>query len=133
MPSIPSLSSLIPSSLTSAVDNGQAQARAQLTQVAQNNVQDPNAKELATKVDALVKRQFGGDYKKAFQSYAGPNGEVSPDGVSRLLSDAGVGNLLTRGMWTSGVMDKFDTNHNGSVSWQEFSGALRQNGVNVGS
>jgi hypothetical protein len=132
MPSIPSVSTLNPSrSTTPAVDSNDA-ARSRLTQLVANQTgQDPRAADLAQKVNNLVHSKFGGDYKKAFQHYAGANGEVSRDGINRLLSDAGVGNGFTRGFYTDGVMDKFDTNRNGSVSWSEFSGGMRANGVSI--
>jgi hypothetical protein len=139
MPSIPSNSS-VTRSVTTAVDNSQTQARAQLTQLARTATApaDPRAAEVGRKVDDLVRRQYGGDYKKAFQHYAGPNGEVSREGVKQLLRDADVGSDMqipfvgtTRDKYADGLMDKFDTNRNGSVSWSEFSGGLRSVGVNL--
>ena len=131
MPSFPSISSAAPRSTTPAVSDNDA-ARNRLTQLVANHVaQDPRAAEVAQKVNNLVQSRFGGDYKKAFQHYAAANGEVSRDGINRLLSDAGVGNGFTRGFYTDALMDKFDTNRNGGVSWSEFSGGMRQNGVNM--
>jgi hypothetical protein len=139
MPSIPSNSS-VTRSVTTAVDNSQTQARAQLTQLARTATPptDPRAAEVGRKVDDLVRSRFGGDYKKAFSHYAGSNGEVSRAGVKQLLRDAGVGSDIpipfvgtTRDAYADGLMDKFDTNKNGSVSWSEFTGGLRGVGVNL--
>src|SRR4051794_21954535 len=73
----PSMASITPSTArltpnTAVSDNDRA--RQQLTQLAANNAPaDPRAADLARKVDTLVKNKFGGDYRKAFQHYAGGN------------------------------------------------------------
>jgi hypothetical protein len=131
-----------PRTLPTADDNGQTQARAQLTQLARAATPptDPQAAAVGRQVDDMVKKKFGGDYKKAFQHYAGANGEVSRDGVKALLKDAGIGSDTqipfigsTRDKYADALMDKFDSNHNGSVSWQEFTGGMKNVGVNIGN
>ncbi|MFO0728811.1 MAG: EF-hand domain-containing protein [Myxococcota bacterium] len=85
---------------------------------------DDHERELVTKIGALVQRDFGGDNRAAFNHYAGSDHQVSRDELSRLLSDAGIGNFLTRGSWVSGIMDRLDGppngDGNGKISWTEF-------------
>jgi hypothetical protein len=90
---------------------------------------DPRAAAMGRQVQNLVNQRFGGDQQRAFNHYAGGAGrEVSREGVNRLLSDANVGNGLTRGAYTSGVMDQFDTNRNNAISWSEFQSGMRRVG-----
>jgi len=90
--------------------------------------EDPNVRELTTKVGRLVDRQFDGSMRAAFDHYAGADGKVSRDELSDLLSDAHVGNFVTRGAWVSGIMDRLDKapngNGDGKVSWTEFSSVM---------
>lgn len=88
---------------------------------------DPRAVELAKKVDTLVKKKFAGSYEQAFKSYTrgSPTG-ASSDAVYQLLSDANVGGWFSRSFYVSAVMDKFDNNHNGKISWAEFDGNLKE-------
>lgn len=86
---------------------------------------DPRAADVGRRVNALVQRQFGGNQQAAFNHYARGGPEVSRPQVQQLLSDAGVGNGLTRGTYTSAVMDRFDTNRNNGVSWAEFQAGMR--------
>lgn len=88
---------------------------------------DPRAVELAKKVDTLVKRKFAGSYEAAFKSYTrGATTGASSEHVNRLLTDANVGGWFSRGFYVSAVMDKFDTNKNGKISWSEFDGNLKE-------
>lgn len=87
--------------------------------------EDPNVTELTTKVQRLVERRFQGDGRAAFDHYAGADGQVNRDELSRLLSDAGVGNFITRGAWVSGIMERVDGNGNGKISWGEFNAVMR--------
>ncbi len=125
-----------PSTVLNAVNTGNTQdaARARLTQAAAQP-QDPRAAEVAQKIDTLVKNQFGGDYKKAFQHYAGANGQVNSDGLNKLLGDANIGTNIpiigTRPAYASALMDKFDANHDKNISWNEFTGGMKANGVNI--
>lgn len=86
--------------------------------------EDPNVRELTTKIARLVDRDYSGDTRAAFNHYAGGDGLVSSSELSRLLSDAGVGNFLTRGAWVSGIMERLDQSPNGNgdgkISWGEF-------------
>lgn len=86
---------------------------------------DPRARDVAQRVDRLVTERFGGNYQAAFRHYAEGAQEVGPSGVRRLLSDAGVGNGLTRGVYVDALMDRFDGNRSGGVSWQEFQTGLQ--------
>ena len=90
---------------------------------------DAIKKELATKVPAYLQRKFGDmskpeNMKKAFDAYAtGPKHEVTKDGVAKLLKDAGVD--PSNAGWALGpLMDKFDTDKSGGISWSEFQAGL---------
>ncbi|MBL8957524.1 MAG: EF-hand domain-containing protein [Myxococcaceae bacterium] len=93
---------------------------------------DQRALDLGRRVNTMVQNRFQGNYRQAFNHYAQGGAEVSGNQVGRMLGDAGVGNLLTRGAYKDAVMDRFDTNRNGGVSWSEFQSGMRQVGVNVG-
>ena len=76
--------------------------------------------ELSEKVRGLVNRRFGGDYKRAVQHYSKRRGGViDPDELLDLLKDAGIGNALTRSTWVRGIIDRFDKNHDGLISYTE--------------
>ena len=82
---------------------------------------ESDVKELKDKVSKLVKSQFGGDYRKAFDYYdVDHDGGVNAAEVRKLLEDAGVGNRLTRGRWVAGILEQLDTNRNGKIEWKEF-------------
>jgi len=88
--------------------------------------EDENEKELKTKVSKLVSSKFGGDYKKAFGHYdADKDGAVSKSELVNLLSDANVGNGLTRGIWASKIIDKLDQNNDLGIQWAEFESVFR--------
>ena len=42
----------------------------------------------------------------------------------RLLSDAHVGNGVTRATWAKRIIDKLDTNGDSAISWDEFQSAF---------
>jgi Domain of unknown function (DUF4157) len=88
--------------------------------------EDANEKELKEKVGKLISSQYGGDYKKAFDHYAGKDGAVDAFGLKSLLTDAGIGNAFTRGLWVDGILKKLDTNKNGKIEWSEFSAVLKK-------
>lgn len=77
--------------------------------------------ELENKVTELVVSRFGGDYRAAFKHYdTDGNGTISKAELHALLSDAGIGNRLTRGAWASGILAEMDTDGDGAISWAEF-------------
>ena len=83
--------------------------------------------ELRVKVGELVRDRFRGDYHKAFDHYdsAVKDGKISPRELAKLLTDAGVGNWLTRGAWASGIIAELDTDKDGSISMAEFEDVLK--------
>jgi hypothetical protein len=88
--------------------------------------EDANERELKTKVAALVTSRFGGDYKKAFSHYdTDKDGGVTKSEIVQLLSDAGVGNGLTRGIWATKIIDKLDGNQDRAIQWPEFESVFR--------
>jgi hypothetical protein len=85
------------------------------------DAQDKNVEELKKKVGALVDKKFGGSYKKAFDHYdSDRDGGVTKNELMALLSDAGVGNGLTRGVWASKIIDKLDKSGDQKIEWTEF-------------
>ncbi len=88
--------------------------------------EDENEKELEQKVSALVAKKFGGDYKKAFDHYdTDGDGSIGKSELSGMLSEAGVGNGLTRGVWATKIIEKLDTGGDKKVSWGEFETIFR--------
>jgi Ca2+-binding EF-hand superfamily protein len=81
--------------------------------------------ELQTKIAALVRSSYGGDYKQAFDHYDADRTGIDADQLKQLLSDADIGNIFTRGSWVSGIMDKLDVNRDGRIAWDEFEGAVK--------
>jgi hypothetical protein len=101
---------------------------------AQPAARDANTQELVSKVSALCQQRYGAlnatTMHKLFNDYANSKGLVDANGLNRLLSDAGVGNLLTRGLWTDGIMKHFDPPNAagqrvGGISWDAFSRGLK--------
>ncbi|MBL8955407.1 MAG: hypothetical protein JNK82_31825 [Myxococcaceae bacterium] len=90
---------------------------------------------IAQRVQQLVQEKFGGNWQKAFDHYAGGRGkEVTQAGIQRMLNDAGVtvlNGFPPQSMVASRMMDQFDRNRNGGVSWQEFQGGLNGLGVRI--
>jgi Ca2+-binding EF-hand superfamily protein len=83
-------------------------------------------KELTAKVTKLVAERFGGDFAKAFAHYDGDgDGRVDRAELGRLLADAGIGNLLTRGAWASGILTALDASKDGAISAAEFEAVLK--------
>ena len=78
-------------------------------------------KELAQKVTTLVETRFAGDFKAAFGHYdSNHDGAIDKDELKVLLTDAGIGNGLTRWAWVSGIMAELDKDGDGAISWAEF-------------
>jgi hypothetical protein len=95
---------------------------------------DKYAEELKAKVGALVGNKFGGDYKKAFDHYdTDHDGGITKSELTRLLSDAGVGNSLTRGTWASRIIEKLDKNGDSKIEWDEFESVFSGGGQVVAS
>lgn len=81
--------------------------------------EDPNVLELKTRVTQLVNTRFRGDRRAAFNHYA-PSGRLDRAALTRVLEDAGVGNMFTRGAWVHGVMEKLDVDRDDVLTWAEF-------------
>ncbi len=92
---------------------------------ARASAEDPNVTELKTKIARLVTRNFQGDTRAAFNHYAGADGQINRDELTRILADAGIGNFITRGAWVSGVMERVDGNANNKISWAEFEAVIQ--------
>jgi Ca2+-binding EF-hand superfamily protein len=78
-------------------------------------------REIDDKVTALVRTQFGGDYRAAFAHYdADGSGTIDQAELKTLLRDAGIGSGLTRWAWAKEIMEELDTDADGGISWAEF-------------
>ncbi len=94
--------------------------------------QPPSAMEqrIASKINDLVQRRFGGNWQAAFRHYAGRDGQVDREGVLRMLADAGV-NFPPPSMVADRLMEKFDADRSGRISFGEFQTSMRNLGFRV--
>lgn len=81
--------------------------------------------ELIEKTKALVRVKFGGDYRKAFNYYAGKDDLISRSELIDFLKDADVGTWVTRGIWADEILNRIDKDKSGQLSWDEML-ALRE-------
>ena len=82
--------------------------------------------ELRDRANALVTDRFGGDFDRAWAHYDGDrDGRVDRDELQAMLKDAGIGNWLTRGAWTSGIIEALDADQDSTISAAEFQAAIR--------
>jgi Ca2+-binding EF-hand superfamily protein len=83
-------------------------------------------RELKSKVAKLIQHKFAGDYQAAFDCYDTQprDGKISKAELVELLSDADIGNWITRGQWADGIIAELDTDQDGSISWSEFNAVL---------
>ena len=90
---------------------------------------DKRKKELVKRVSDLVYGRFGGDYNAAFNHYATKSSaepSVDADELRELLSDAGVGNSVTRGVWVRGIIGELDRDMDGKISAAEFQSVIER-------
>jgi Ca2+-binding EF-hand superfamily protein len=85
--------------------------------------------ELVTKVRALMQKKYGATdtatLRKLFDEYdANKDGKIDKRELEKLLTDAGIGNSLTRGMWIKGVIGAVDENSDKLIEWDELSKAI---------
>ncbi len=74
--------------------------------------------ELKSKIGALALHIVVGKYANA-------NGKLGRPELVNLLSDAGVGNFITRGVWAEGIIKELDRNADGAISVDEFMEVLK--------
>jgi Ca2+-binding EF-hand superfamily protein len=73
-------------------------------------------------VTSLVDNKFAGDWHKAFNSFdLTGKGSLNRDELTTLLAQVGVGYKLTRWAIVSQILNVFDLNNDGLISWDEFS------------
>lgn len=87
-----------------------------------------NEEELRLKVQDLARSRYGNtsptSMKKLFMSYdANGDGAINKSELKELLSDADVGNWVTRGTWVDAIFDRVDANKNGVLTWDEYKAA----------
>lgn len=83
-------------------------------------------REVQAKIDGLIAERFGpGEWSAAFVAFdRDRDGHISRSELRDIFAEAGVGNFLTRGAWTSGVLDALDKDRDGRVSWDELQAVL---------
>lgn len=83
-----------------------------------------NRAELVAKVRALAKAK-GLPPAALFQRYdANGAGQLDRSELTRLLSDANVGNMFTRGAWVAAVFDQLDKDRSAGLTLGELDGVL---------
>jgi Ca2+-binding EF-hand superfamily protein len=85
--------------------------------------------ELVMKVKALMQRKYGATdaaaLRKLFDEYdRNRDGKIDLRELESMLSEAGIGNALTRGMWVKGVMSAIDENGDQVIDWAELAKVL---------
>lgn len=93
-----------------------------LTRVAGND----RAQELKERVTKLVDERFGGEWRRAFDAYAGSDGGINENELNSLLEDIGYG-PFERWVGTGKVMDELDRNGDRKIQWKEFNDARQEN------
>jgi hypothetical protein len=84
---------------------------------------DSQISELASKLTALVDSKYEGDVKKAFSHYGDRHShDPSLDRAEliELLTDAHIGNSMSRGEWATALLQKLDKTGSGQIHWREF-------------
>jgi Ca2+-binding EF-hand superfamily protein len=83
--------------------------------------------EVVDKVTKLVTDRFGGDFQKAFEHYDSDprDGRINKAELGAFLKEAGIGNWLTRGAWTEGILSALDADKDGTISAEEFLAVLK--------
>lgn len=77
-------------------------------------------KQLIEKISRLVRDRYGGDFSQAFGHYdTNTDGKINRAELIALLKDAGIGNVLTRGLWANGVLEELDTDKDGEITAEE--------------
>lgn len=72
--------------------------------------------ELKEKLTHLVNSRFGGDFARAFDHYdRDGDGKLTRENVLDVITDAGVGRWITRGMWADGIMEELDKDLDGKI------------------
>ncbi len=54
------------------------------------------------------------------------NGKLDRDELTKMLTDAEVGNVFTRGTWVTSIIAAVDTDRDGMISWDELQAALKE-------
>ncbi len=88
------------------------------------------AKELVTKIEALLRRKYGatgmGSQQRLFNSHdKDSDGMIDSGELKGLLKEARVGNGITRNAWVRGIMRRMDTDGDSKISWDEYRHAIQ--------
>jgi Ca2+-binding EF-hand superfamily protein len=83
-------------------------------------------RELKEKIGHLVAKQFGGDFRRAFDHYdASQDGKIDREELERLLKDADIGTWATRGLWANAIIAELDKDHDLRISRSELEAVLK--------
>lgn len=90
---------------------------------------EKDKRELVTKMTAHVRKRFGGTgldaWRRAFDAAdRNHDGAISKPELEAMLKAAGIGNFITIGAWTDGVMRELDKGQNGTLTFEELKSAL---------
>ena len=88
-----------------------------------------NKEELISKISALLRKKYGntseGSQKRLFDEHdRDSDGQIDTDELAALLTEAKVGNRISRGFWVRGIMGQMDTDGDGKISWPEYRHAV---------
>ena len=89
----------------------------------------PTKEEIIKKLKEFVKKKYNGNPKKAFDAYARleiPRDLMDKKAINKFLKDAGIG-WITRKVAVPKIVEEFDKNGDGKLSWDEISPALKEN------
>ena len=82
---------------------------------------DEHQRQFLEKVQAHVRDNFQGDYRKAFEHYDRNKDEaISSAELKEFLSAIGITGPLALRLWASGIQEKMDSNRDALISWDEF-------------
>lgn len=97
---------------------------------------EAEARELEQKFDALTIDRYGAvnleNTKKLFMSYdADGDSKINKVELKSMLTDAGIGNWITRGYWVDGIFDELDRDRDDKLTWEEYLVARSKKGTGV--
>jgi hypothetical protein len=78
-------------------------------------------------IEALCANKFGGSLHAMFIAYA-PDGKLTYAELYKVLTDAGIGNVFTRGIYCNRIIAALDLDKDGCISENELAAAITAHG-----